>query len=248
MSVFKLIAGRFFAFYALLLFIVTILPISIYFFLVDKLSSEMRREQLIHKGFKLWMGFYMPLIACPVRQKGLQNFKQDKNYVVIINHRSLMDIPVSSPGVPAPNKTLAKKSFARIPVFGYIYTIGSVLVDRGNAQSKLESYKAMKGVLNKGLHLTLYPEGTRNKTTEPLLPFKEGAFKIAIETQKDIIPALIKGTQKILPANAPVFWAWPSPVTITFLPSISTKHLALNDIKLLKDKCFEIMKKELVQL
>jgi len=61
--------------------------------------------------------------------KGKQHFKKGENYVVVCNHNSLMDVPVSVTSVPA-NKTIAKIEMAKIPVFGLIYKRGSVLVDR----------------------------------------------------------------------------------------------------------------------
>ncbi len=57
----------------------------------------------------------------------------------------------------------------------------------------------MKWVLRTGMHMCIYPEGTRNRTREPLKPFYNGAFKLAAETKADIIPAIISGTRKRFP-------------------------------------------------
>lgn len=71
------------------------------------------------------------------------------------------------------------------------------MVTRQDAQSRKDSFPKMIEALNKGLHLCLFPEGTRNKTSEPLARFYDGAFKVAIEAQKPIIPGLIFGTKNI---------------------------------------------------
>ncbi|WP_317235874.1 1-acyl-sn-glycerol-3-phosphate acyltransferase [Niabella hibiscisoli] len=57
----------------------------------------------------------------------------------------------------------------------------------------------MKWVLRTGMHMCIYPEGTRNRTTEPLKPFYSGAFKLAYETKTDIIPALFQVRRKLSP-------------------------------------------------
>ncbi len=211
------------------------------------INKGIGKDILTHKVYKYWMQVYMPLIGCPVKVSGTQNFAKNTSYIVVINHSSLMDIPVSSPGIPNANKTLAKSSFAKTPLFGYMYKAGSVLVDRSNAASKAASFKAMEQVLKQGLHLCLYPEGTRNKSNAVLQPFQAGAFKLALQTTTPILPAIIKGTNKILPANGPIFWAWPGTITFTFLPPIEVAHLEQNQINVLKETCWTVMHNELIK-
>ena len=126
---------------------------------------------------------------------------------------------------------------ARIPVFGTIYRAGSVLVDRKSEQSRKQSYAAMHQVLQMGLHMCIYPEGTRNKGKAPLQPFKDGAFRLAAESGKDIIPALIFNTAGVLPLRKK-FYVWPQRVEMHFLPPIpvSGKTPAM-----LKAEAFTIM-------
>ena len=69
-------------------------------------------------------------------------------------------MPVSSPGIPGGNKTIAKAEMAKIPLFGLIYKTGSILVDRKNEKSRRDSFTKMKEVLDMGLHMCIYPEGT----------------------------------------------------------------------------------------
>ena len=162
--------------------------------------------------------------------KGKEHFKKGENYIVICNHRSFMDVPLSSPGIPGANKTIAKAGMAKIPLFGLIYKSGSVLVDRKSEQSRKASYTKMKEVLQMGLHMCLYPEGTRNKTNEPLQRFHDGAFKLAMETQKQIIPAVIFYTNIVLPRNK-TFYFWPHKVEMHFLEAIPVKDRMAEDIK-----------------
>ncbi len=82
-----------------------------------------------------------------------------------------------------------------------IYRTGSILVDRKSEASRKESYSAMKKVLEMGLHMCIYPEGTRNKTDQPLKSFHDGAFRLSLDTGKAILPAVIFHTRKVLPAD-----------------------------------------------
>ena len=237
----KTILGRIYFVYGMLLFMITMLPVALVFFIARTFTNEQTSSKVIQKGFQIWMGIYMPLIFCPVTHKGREHFKKGKNYVVTMNHNTLADVPVSSPGIPGPNRTLAKVEMAKIPIFGYIYKCGSILVTRQDAQSRKDSFPLMLEALNKGLHLCLFPEGTRNKTNQPLARFYDGAFKVAIQAQKPIIPGVIFGTKAILDSNKKM-WAWPHKVQLHFLPEIPTEGLLISDTEMLKQKVFEVMK------
>ncbi len=227
--------------YALLMFVLTMLVVLIPIWLIT-FFPEPRKSSMIHPIFRLWMGVYMPLIFCPVFRKGKNKFKKGEQYVVILNHNSMMDIPVSSPWIPGPNKTLAKVEMAKTPLFGIIYRAGSILVDRKQENSRRESFAKMQETLEMGIHLCLYPEGTRNKTDQPMQPFFDGAFITAIKTQKPVMPGVMFNTGIILP-HKNILYARPKPVHIHFLDPIPTTGLTLNDVAGLKQKAFEVMEK-----
>ncbi len=194
--------------------------------------------QLFHAMSKLWMYIFFYLTGCRLKIKGENNFEKNKHYVVICNHNSLMDVPVTTPFIPGANKTIAKIEMARIPLFGLIYKTGSVLVDRKNKNSRQKSFTEMKEVLDMGLHMCIYPEGTRNKTNNPLGNFHDGAFRLAMETKTDIIPALIFNTKKILP-DSKIFYFWPSKMELHFLPAIRVKEF--QNYEVLKEKLYLLM-------
>jgi len=236
----KNILGHIYFFVGMLFFVITMLIVFIPIWIIS-LLPEPACSKALHVVFLGWMGIFMPLVGCPIIRKGKRNFKKGENYVVIVNHNSLVDIPVSSPWIPGPNKTLAKVEMARIPIFGVIYKAGAVLVDRKKENSRRESFMRMQKMLDMGIHLCLYPEGTRNKTGEPMQPFFDGAFKTAIKAQKPIMPGVIFNTGKILPHNKK-FWARPSPIYFHFLEPVSTKGLTLDDTAELKERVYNLMK------
>lgn len=237
MNIVKEIAGRLMALWALLWFIATMLLFFVPF-LVFRLFPEPQRTRLFIGFSRVWMKLYLPAIGCPMTVKGTHHFKQDENYIVLCNHNSFMDVPISSTGIPGGNKTIAKIEFARIPIFGIIYRLGSVLVDRKSEASRRESIFKMKQVLELGLHMCIYPEGTRNNTNEPLKLFHNGAFKLAVDTGKPLMPALIFHTRNVLPANKP-FFLRPHRLEMHFLEPV---HIQTGDTaETLKEKVFRQM-------
>ena len=185
----------------MLVFVATMLLIYIPFLLTG-LWKEPKRTIYFISLSRIWMKVFFVLTGVRRIFKGGQNFKKGENYIVVCNHNTFMDIPLSSPGIPGKgNKTIAKAELARIPLFGIIYTRGSVLVDRKSEESRKLSFTKMKEVLDMGLHMCIYPEGTRNKTTEPLTRFHDGAFRLAVSSGKSILPAVIFYSRKVLPPS-----------------------------------------------
>jgi 1-acyl-sn-glycerol-3-phosphate acyltransferase len=190
------------------------------------------------KWSKYWIDSFLFLTFSPLTIKGRENFVPGENYIVLCNHNSFMDVPITTPAIPGGNKTIAKIELSRIPLFGLLYKTGSVLVDRKSDASRKESFNKMKEVLGMGLHMCLYPEGTRNKTNQPLRPFHNGAFRLALDTGKSLVPALIFNTRKVLPANKP-FYAMPHKVEIHFLEPVAVK--SGESVEELRDRIHKIM-------
>jgi 1-acyl-sn-glycerol-3-phosphate acyltransferase len=238
MKILKEIAGRIFATWAILMFVATLLIFLVPFLLFSYNASEPKKTLRFAAYARIWMGIYLPLIGCPLFVRGRKNFAKGENYIVVCNHNSLMDVPISYPGIPGGNKTIAKAEMAKLPLFGIVYRTGSVLVDRKSEQSRKDSYKQMRRVLEMGLHMCLYPEGTRNQTNQPLKSFHDGAFRLAADTGKSIIPGIIFHTRKVLPASKP-FFLMPHKLEMHFLPPVPV--VAGDTAESLKNKVYKIM-------
>lgn len=211
--------------------------IAIVFYLPCFIIKEPTAARWHRRVSRVWMTVFLNLIGCPLKVVGKQHYNKQKNYIIVCNHNSLMDVPVTTPFMPRANKTIAKKEFSYVPIFGWIYTLGSVLVDRKSEQSRRKSYDKMKHVLAIGLDMVIYPEGTRNRSDEPLKSFYDGAFRLAADTKKPILPSLIFNTKKVMPANKP-FFLWPKKLQLHFLPEVDVAQLSS---KQLKEKVFEQM-------
>lgn len=230
------------AFWALLVFVVTmlvfVLPVAF-----SGLWPEPKRSHIAHFFYCGWMAVFFVLIGVRRVFKGREHFKKGQNYVVVCNHRSLMDPPLSTPAIPGTNKTIAKMEMAKIPVFGIVYRGGSVLVDRKSEEGRRQAFIKMKEVLNKGFHMCIYPEGTRNKTAEPLQRFHDGAFRLALDCKKPLVPALIFNTETVLPRKP--FFFWPAKVEMHFLPQIDVEG---KTVRQLKEEAFAAMRDYYVEM
>jgi 1-acyl-sn-glycerol-3-phosphate acyltransferase len=237
MSLIKNILGRVFAFWAALIFISTMLIVVIPMWVIG-LWKEPKRSYIMHGIYRNWMLVFFFFTGLRLRVKGKENFSPGQNYIVVYNHNSMIDVPVSVPFMPGANKTIAKVELARIPIFGLFYKRGSVLVDRKNEESRAMSYIKMKEVLEMGLHMCIYPEGTRNKTDEPLQRFHNGAFRLSMDSQKPILPAIIFNSKKVLPRK--FFFFWPAKIELHYLKPVSQKDFSSPEK--LKETVFNLMK------
>ena len=237
MKTLKNIAGALFTIWAGLIFLVTMLIFFIPMWAV-KFWKEPARTSMFIDITRIWMAIFLPLAGIRLTIRGKEYFRKGENYIVVCNHNSMMDVPISCPGIPGPNKTIAKIELSRMPLFGMIYKRGSVLVDRQSELSRKESISEMKKVLDMGMHMCIYPEGTRNKTDKPLKEFHDGAFRLAVQTGKPILPAVIFNTGIVLPHNKS-FYFWPHPLEMHFLPPVYVQKE--DDPRLLKEKIFRIM-------
>ena len=236
MKLLKSIVARFLAFWALFMFAASMF-VYMWFYLYCLILREPEKTKWHRKISQLWMGTFMLLSGIRFSVRGKNHFDGLENAVIVCNHNSMLDIPVSFPFLPRANKTIAKKSLSKVPIFGWIYSIGTVLVDRNDSKSRQSSYNEMKYVLNHGLDMLLYPEGTRNKTSAPLKSFYDGAFKLAIETQKPIVPVVLLNSKKMLPAK-PTMYFRPGKITMNILSPVYPQGHTINS---LKQEVYDIM-------
>jgi 1-acyl-sn-glycerol-3-phosphate acyltransferase len=151
--------------------------------------------------------------------------------VVVSNHESNAD-PFLISHLPWEMKWLGKASLFKIPVVGWsMWLAGDIPVTRGDQDSAKGAMARCVRWLEKGMPVMIFPEGTRSKTEE-LLPFKDGAFRLAIETGADVLPLAVSGTRRALPKHSWRFATAKGLVTVG--TPISTKGMTLADVERLK--------------
>jgi len=147
-------------------------------------------------------------------------------YVFVANHRSSADAFLIA-RLPWEMKWLSKQSIMRIPLLGWqMRTAGDVPVVRGNKESARHAMEEMRRWLDRRVSVFFFPEGTRS-AGGALGPFREGAFRLAIEAGVDIVPLAIAGTDAGLPKHSIVFAT--TTATLTVLTPIPTAGLTSSD-------------------
>jgi len=152
-------------------------------------------------------------------------------YVVVSNHESFTDILLIS-HLPWEMKWLSKAELFRIPVLGWMmWLVGDIPVKRGFGPSAVEAMARCREALEGRVSVMIFPEGTRSKTAE-LLAFKDGAFRLAIESGVPILPLAVSGTSTALRKHD---WRFGKSVAeVRVLPPVETAGLGLTDIPALK--------------
>jgi 1-acyl-sn-glycerol-3-phosphate acyltransferase len=148
-------------------------------------------------------------------------------FVVVSNHESFADILLIS-HLPWEMKWLSKAELFRIPVMGWMmWLAGDIPVKRGVGPSAVEAMERCREVLRRRVSVMIFPEGTRSKTSE-MLPFKDGAFRLAIETGVPLLPLAVYGTRTALPKHGWRFGR--SRAEVRVLEPVETAGLTLADV------------------
>ena len=158
--------------------------------------------------------------------------------VIVVNHQSNFDLFILGSVVPRRTVTIGKTSLRWIPIFGQIYWLaGNVLIERGNAaKAKAAMLKTTDTLLHHDTSIWVFPEGTRN-LGKGLLPFKKGAFQMAIAAGVPIVPICCSNYKRTMRLNR-----WHSGVLrIRALPPLPTQGMTLDDMPELMARCKGLM-------
>jgi 1-acyl-sn-glycerol-3-phosphate acyltransferase len=122
-----------------------------------------------------------------------------KRHIVMSNHRSHYDIPLSILAIPGSVRMLTKKELFKVPLWGKGMTAGEfIAIDRRDFEQAKKDLAAARAKMEDGVVLWIAPEGTRSHTGR-MGSFKKGGFVMAIESGATIIPVGIQGSEKVLP-------------------------------------------------
>lgn len=129
---------------------------------------------------------------------GYDKIDWSKPHIFMSSHVSNLDPPLLVPVIKPRTSVLAKKSLFHIPLLGQALYIGKLVpVDRADRQAAIDSMDRAADVIRSGLHMVVYPEGTRSRDGR-LLPFKKGPFYMAEATRAPIIPVTMLGTRDMM--------------------------------------------------
>ena len=159
-------------------------------------------------------------------------------YVAVANHESWADIFLIS-HFPWEMKWLSKDAVFRIPVMGWMMQMANdIPIKRGKRESIVSAMQGCRDRLEKKVSVMIFPEGTR-APGEELLPFKDGAFRLAIDNKVPILPIAVAGTRNCMAKHS--FKFRPARAKARVLAPVSTDGLTLADVPALRDKVRDII-------
>ncbi len=246
MKIFKKIFRFFFSIYGFAVFLFwmfVLMPLFIWAFL----QKPVKGGNLIYKISRFWANAFFFMIGIKYLQIEEESHDREQEYIFVSNHISYLDIPMMMKVVKGQNmRILGKAEMNKIPVFGSIYKRGAVSVDRSNPEARSKSLQELVSFVQKKISVFICPEGTFNTTHCPLKKFYDGAFRIAIETQKPILPILFLDTYDRLNYNS-IFSLNPGKCRSVYLSATNTEGLTLVDLPFLKEKIFQQMEEALIR-
>ena len=230
----KIIAIPFSIYVAVTFFIIMCILLLIYTPLLV-IRDDRKRMRIIY-FFNKWLiwKFWTNIAFLPVTVQGREKIKNDETYVFVPNHSNMLDIPYTSSCIDHYYKPLVKKELLRQPVLGQLLAMVSLPVDRKSAESRKKTAEKMAEWLQSGLGLLIFPEGTRNRTPQPVKEMYDGAFRVAIQAQVNVAPIALINLRGLQPVDSP--WFYPGKITMRFLDPISTKGMTEADVESLKNR------------
>jgi 1-acyl-sn-glycerol-3-phosphate acyltransferase len=230
-----------FGIYAALVFVVTMLIVVIAYIFIFSFAPKSKAPHWAHRYISYnWAKtlFIFFLVRWKIKNEHLINRKE--NYVFVANHRSMLDIPAYALACKNTFRFLSKAELARIPVLGFIIRNLYITVDRKNKNDRVRSMEAMKQSLRDGVSIFICPEGTRNTTDQPLLDFRDGAFRIAIEAQVPVAVLTVKYAERLLSPLRPLELR-PGKIELVWSEPIPTRGMTMDNIEELKLKARNYM-------
>lgn len=203
---------------ALLLFVA--LPTLVFLWIIDR---RVWLYPLALWGAETW------LKACGAKVivHGMENLDPNRSYVFVSNHRSYLDTAALFRYAGKRMGLVAKKELLKAPVLGQgMSFVNIIAIDRSNPERARRSMEKAKEVMNAGYSFGVFAEGTRAMPGE-LLPFKKGAFHLALQTDAPIVPVAIKNTDWMMGKKTGV--AYPGTIEIALLPPIETRAFSADE-------------------
>ena len=227
-------------------YVLMAIPILIMFpFLVLSILTEsgypyfFKMARIWSKFILIGMGFYYKI------EKD-QALEPSKNYMIVANHTSMVDIMLMLVTIKKPFVFVGKQELSKIPLFGFFYKRTCILVDRTNSRSKHGVFERAQKRIDRGLSICIFPEGGVPDDESVLLDsFKDGAFRLAINHQLPIVPIAFADNKKRF--SYTFFSGSPGLLRVRILPFVETKDKTMADKNNLKDQVWKIIHTQLVE-
>jgi lysophosphatidate acyltransferase len=187
-----------------------------------------------------------PISGIPAQVEGIEHWHAHQPCIYVINHQSNMDSVVLSGLFPKRTILIGKKQLLWIPFFGlFYYGAGNILIDRKKRVSAIAGLdQAVAQMKARGASIFIFPEGTRNspdKGGQPLLPFKKGAFYMAIQAGVPLVPIVSSYMGDQFDWKKRIYR--PGPHRVRILPPIPTSGMDVDRLsQIARDRILETLK------
>lgn len=187
-----------------IIFLIVSLPIQLVLFIVGKFNPW--AQKTISLAIVSWAFNVVSFISGVKRTViGEENVPKDKAVLYVGNHRSIFDIVLAYPRVPRPTGFISKKEILKVPILNiWMIFMDCLFLDRKDLRKGLEMILTAIDKVKNGISIFIYPEGTRNKTDQPMGEFHKGSFKIAQKSGCPIVPVVINHSREILEDHFPL--------------------------------------------
>jgi len=237
----RFLIKRLYSIYVIMVFIALFALLLIPFLVIIQVPSWHRYVAHLNRT---WTKLFYFFTFMPLEVQVSEQIDKEGTYLFCPNHASYLDIPIMG-STPTDFMYVGKNAMEKVPVFGYMYRKLHITVDRSSLKSKHSTYIRAKEAIDNGRSLVIFPEGGVFGQHPPvMIPFKNGAFKIAIEKQIPIVPVTIPHNWIILPEDGR-YLLTRRKAKLVYHDPVDTKGLTLSDVDALKEKVYQIIDQEI---
>lgn len=138
-----------------------------------------------------------------IESHDLENIPKENGFVFFPNHQGLFDVLVFLESCPVPFSFVIKKEASNVILLKQVISaLRSIVIDREDIRQSMEVINKMAEEVRKGRNFLIFPEGTRSKMGNKLLPFKGGSFKSAVKARCPIVPCALIDSFKPFDENS----------------------------------------------
>ncbi len=206
-----------------------------------------KRERHL-KAFALkrfWGKLIRKFIFCPI-EVTFEAPLPEGSFIIASNHSSYLDTVFMYEAIGRNFLFVGKGELLSWPLFSLFFRKQDIPIRRGQTKAALVAMDRVAKSLRNDMSVAIYPEGTIPDDAPKLLPFKNGAFKVAIEQQKPIVPVTWHSNYKVLLDPAKFFqYSLPHKIKVTVHAPIATEGLTAADLLPLRSQAFETIQREL---
>jgi len=217
-----------------IIFLIVSIPMQLVELIVGLFSKKARAvssQAMVSWAFRV----ILFITRVKIIVKGKEKIPTDRAVLYTPNHRSIFDVIIVYPETVGPTAFVAKQEIKKVPILNFwMMFMNCQFLDRKDLRKGLKVILKCVDLVKEGFSVTIFPEGTRNKTNEDLQPFRDGSLKIAEKSECPIVPIAINNTEQIFEAHMP--FVKTATVVVEFCDPIYTDGLSREEKKDLSGK------------